>query len=219
MIHRRHHAPTLRGVRSEWLGQFWRVWGGKFWRAPKHKPKFTPTSSLSCISTLTDHGFIVQSRLNPSQACSVRQFPLFQRFGVVQQSFQFCPQPVPIPIRFRGTEVQATLAALYKFLIPQSQKRADVSFANDSRKISMKRRYVLVVPNGLVQLVLRNTRRPLHSMQYQPPPVVSPSIVRPTFQASLKHLLASSRCDHAVASKETPTLRSEGHRSRHWRIN
>jgi hypothetical protein len=35
MIHRRHHAPTLRGVRSEWLGQFWRVWGGKFWRAPK----------------------------------------------------------------------------------------------------------------------------------------------------------------------------------------
>ena len=35
MIHRRHHAPTLRGVRSEWLGQFWRVWGGKFCRAPK----------------------------------------------------------------------------------------------------------------------------------------------------------------------------------------
>ena len=35
MTHRRHHAPTLRGVRSEWLGHFWRVWGGKFWRAPK----------------------------------------------------------------------------------------------------------------------------------------------------------------------------------------
>jgi hypothetical protein len=39
MIHRRHHAPTLRGVRSEWLGQFWRVWGGKFWRAPKFNPR------------------------------------------------------------------------------------------------------------------------------------------------------------------------------------
>src|ERR1019366_3875428 len=37
---------TLRGVRSEWLGQFWRVWGGKFWRAPKVSVPWFPLVSL-----------------------------------------------------------------------------------------------------------------------------------------------------------------------------
>jgi hypothetical protein len=44
MIHRGHHAPGL--VSSECLGHFWRVWLGKFWRAPKGWNNGSSSSAL-----------------------------------------------------------------------------------------------------------------------------------------------------------------------------